>query len=368
MAIWAIGVTLGPILGPALGGWLTEHYNWRWIFYINVPIGIISFFGIVTFMAESRVRKSRFDFFGFTALSIAIGALQLMLDRGQTEDWFNSAQICVTAGIAGVALYLFVVHMLTTGERPFVSPALFKDRNFTLGSLFIFIVGTVLFSVLSLLPPMLQHLLKYPVILTGVLTAPRGIGMLVAMVIVGRIVGKVDVRIIIGAGFFFTAVSLWQMTGFYLQMDSSIVVWSGLVQGLGIGAVYVPLAAVTFATLSPQLRDEGTALFSLLRNFGSSVGISCVATLLTRNTQVMHARLAEHITPYGAMVNSAAPLGWSSPHELAMLNERVTTQAAMIAYNNDFKLMLIVTLCASPLVLMLRDRRIKNDVKTVAIE
>ena len=368
MALWVMGVTIGPILGPALGGWLTEHYNWRWVFYINVPFGILSFLGILSFMPETKLRKSRFDFFGFTALSLAIGALQLMLDRGQLKDWFSSTEIWIEATVSGVAFYLFVVHMLTTSKPAFVSPALFKDRNFVTGNVFIFIIGVVLFATLALLPPMLQDLLNYPVVLTGLVTAPRGIGTLAAMFIVGRLMGKIDTRAIIAAGFGLTALSLWQMTGFYIQMDSASVVWSGLAQGLGTGFVYVPLAAITFATLSPQFRNEGTALFSLVRNVGSSIGISVVETLLTRNTQTMHSRLAEQITPYNDVLHSQAPAALTTTHGLAMLNHSVTDQAAMIAYNNDFKLMMVLTLCVIPLVLLLRSGSRKKEDVPVVIE
>ena len=368
MALWVMGVTIGPILGPALGGWLTEHYNWRWVFYINVPFGILSFLGILSFMPETKLRKSRFDFFGFTALSLAIGALQLMLDRGQLKDWFSSTEIWIEAIVSGVAFYLFVVHMLTTSKPAFVSPALFKDRNFVTGNVFIFIIGVVLFATLALLPPMLQDLLNYPVVLTGLVTAPRGIGTLAAMFIVGRLMGKIDTRAIIAAGFGLTALSLWQMTGFYIQMDSASVVWSGLAQGLGTGFVYVPLAAITFATLSPQFRNEGTALFSLVRNVGSSIGISVVETLLTRNTQTMHSRLAEQITPYNDVLHSQAPAALTTTHGLAMLNHSVTDQAAMIAYNNDFKLMMVLTLCVIPLVLLLRSGSRKKEDVPVVIE
>ena len=368
MALWVMGVTIGPILGPALGGWLTESYNWRWVFYINVPFGILSFLGILTFMPETELRKSRFDFFGFTALSFAIGSFQLMLDRGQLKDWFSSTEIWIEAIVAGLGFYLFVVHMLTTSKPAFVSPALFKDRNFVTGNVFIFVVGVVLFATLALLPPLLQDLLNYPVVLTGLVTAPRGIGTLAAMFIVGRLMGIVDTRLIIAAGFGLTAFSLWQMTGFYLQMDTPLVVWSGLVQGLGTGFVYVPLAAITFATLSPQFRNEGTALFSLVRNVGSSVGISVVETLLTRNTQMMHSRLGEQITPYNDVLHSQSPTALPTTHGLAMLNHSVNDQAAMIAYNNDFKLMMVLTLCAIPLVLLLRRGDRKKTPEPVVIE
>ena len=368
MALWIMGVIIGPILGPALGGWLTENYNWRWVFYINVPFGILSFLGILSFMPETQIRKSRFDFFGFATLSLAIGAFQLMLDRGQLKDWFNSTEIWVEATLAGLALYLFVVHMLTTKETPFVSPVLFKDRNFLTGSAFIFIVGVVLFATLALLPPLLQNLLNYPVVLTGLITAPRGVGTLVAMFIVSRIMGKVGTRLIITAGFALTAFSLWQMTGFYLQMNSSLVVWSGLIQGLGTGFVYVPLAAVTFATLSPAYRNEGTAMFSLFRNVGSSVGISVVEALLTRNTQIMHARLAEQVTPYGAGLHALPRAALATTSGLARVNELVTGQAAMIAYNNDFKLMMILTLCAIPLIALLKTGQSTQRAEPMVIE
>jgi MFS transporter, DHA2 family, multidrug resistance protein len=350
MAIWVMAITIGPILGPALGGWLTENYSWRWVFYINVPFGILSVLGTILFLSESPVRKSRFDFFGFATLSLAIGALQLLLDLGQLKDWFSSPEIWFFAGVAAVSLYLFVVHMLTTSTAPFVSPALFKDRNFLAGNVFIFIVGVVMFATLALLPPLLQDLLSYPIVLTGLVTAPRGVGMLAAMLIVSRLIGRVDPRLIILAGLIVTALSLWGMTGFYLQMDTSMVIWTGLAQGLGSGMVYVPLAAVAFATLPPAHRNEGTAFFSLLRNIGSSIGISVVTTMLTRNTQMMHSRLAEHVTPY---LDPLRPAISVTARGMAMLNQTVTTQATMIAYNNDFKMMMILSLCAMPFVALL---------------
>jgi MFS transporter, DHA2 family, multidrug resistance protein len=355
MAVWVMGATLGPIVGPALGGWLTENYNWRWVFYINVPFGILAVLGIMSFLPEAAIRKSRFDFFGFIALSVAIASLQIMLDRGQLKDWFSSTETWIEATVAAVSLYLFIVHMLTTTAQRFVSPALFKDRNFLTGNVFIFIVGAVLYATLALLPPLLQDLLNYPVVTTGLVTAPRGLGTLAAMFIVGRLIGKVDIRLIIASGFALAAASSWQMTGFDVQMDSSMVVWSGVLQGLGTGFVYVPLAAAAFATLTPALRNEGTAIFSLTRNLGSSIGISIVNTLLTRNTQVVHAALGEHVSRYNPVLRAQMPGGGSpSLRTLAGLNATVTEQAAMIAYNNDFKLMMVLSLAAIPLVLLLR--------------
>ena len=366
MAVWVMGVTLGPIIGPALGGWLTENYNWRWVFYINVPFGILAFLGMLSFLPETAIRKSRFDFFGFSALSVAIAFFQIMLDRGQLKDWFSSTEIWIEAIVAAVAFYWFVIHMLTTTEQRFVSPALFKDRNFLTGNVIIFVVGAVLYATLALLPPLLQDLLNYPVVTTGLVTAPRGAGTLAAMFIVGRLMGKVDVRLIIATGFTLAAVSSWQMTGFDVQMDSTTVVWSGVLQGLGTGFVYVPLAAATFATLTPALRNEGTSIFSLTRNLGSSIGISVVNTLLTRNTQIMHATLGEHVSRYSPVLRAQMPAGAPSLRSMAGLNATVTEQASMIAYNNDFRLMMILSLTAIPLVFLLRKTR--GSVAPVNIE
>lgn len=357
MTVWVMGVTIGPILGPALGGWLTEQYSWRWVFYINVPIGILCFFGVLAFMKETTLRLSRFDFFGFASLSLAVGSLQLMLDRGQSNDWFSSVETWIEASICAVSVYLFVIHLLTTRKVPFISPGLFKDRNFLAGNFFIFLVGVVLFATLALLPPLLQTLLGYPVVLTGLVTAPRGVGTLIAMAIVGRIANRIDGRYIMAIGLSLTAVSLWWMTNFYLQMDSNEVVWSGLLQGIGTGCVFAPLSTIAFSTLQPHLRNEGTAFFSLMRNLGSSIGISAVTTLLVRNTQIMHSRLAEHVTPFSDGLVPSLHAGAQTATNLARLDAAVTQQAAMIAYNNDFKLMLILTVAAIPLVALLRAPR-----------
>jgi DHA2 family multidrug resistance protein len=355
-AIWAMGVLIGPIIGPALGGWLTENHSWRWVFYINIPFGIFSVLGILAYLRETVARRTRFDFFGFATLSLAIGALQIMLDRGQLLDWFSSTEIWTEAIVSAVAFYLFLVQTFTARD-PFVSPALFKDRNFAVGNVFIFMIGVVLFATLALLPPLLQDLLNYPVITTGLVTAPRGVGGFLTMALVGRLVGRMDARKLIALGLVATAISLWMMCGFSPQMDERPIIWSGFMQGVGTGFAYVPLAAVSFATLAPQLRSEGTAIFNLLRNVGSSIGIAVVQALVTRNTQIMHARLAEHLVPYGGQLGARAQLDLGTAHGIAALNASVTRQAALIAYNNDFKLLLVLTVAVIPLLLVLRSGR-----------
>jgi DHA2 family multidrug resistance protein len=356
MAIWVMSSTVAPILGPVLGGWITENYSWRWVFYINVPIGSLAFLGLLSTLPESVISKSRFDFFGFSALSLSIGALQLVLDRGEMKDWFSSTEICIEAVVAAVALYLFSVHMLTTTRERFVSPALFKDRNFLAGNALIFAVGVVLFATLALLPTFLQELLDYPAVTTGLVIAPRGIGSMISLYMVGRIAGRIDPRMIIAVGFGMAAFSSWQMTGFNLQMDSPTIAWSGLAQGVGTGLIYVPVSVAAFSTLPPALRNEGTALFSLTRNIGSGVGIAVAEALLTRNTQIVHAALAEHVTYFNPAFRKQFP-GSPTMDSLAGLNATVTRQAAMIAYNNNFKLLFLLCLVAIPLVLLLRKSR-----------
>jgi MFS transporter, DHA2 family, multidrug resistance protein len=354
MAIWGVGVVLGPMLGPMLGGWLTDDYSWRWVFYINVPFGILAVLGVMAYFPDTTHARKSFDFFGFALLSIAVGTLQLLLDRGPLKDWFNAGEIKLEAAIAALAFYLFVAHTLTA-KQPFIRLALYRDRNFLTGNILIFVVGIVLFATLALLPPLLQGLMGYSVFQAGLTMVPRGAGTLIAMLLVGRMVGRIDVRLIIGVGLVLTAFSLWQMTHLSMQFDMAAIVWPGAIQGLGIGIVYVPMAALTFATLGPALRNEGTALFNLIRNVGSSIGISTVQGLLVRNTQVVHASLAQHITPL--TLAHHAPGVYAGSQAVAALNRSVTAQASMIAYLDDFQLMLILTLLALPLLLLVRNSR-----------
>ena len=358
MAMWGVGVMVGPILGPTLGGYLTEAYNWRWVFYINLPFGLLALLGILSFVPETERDRGRpLDWFGFTLLSLAIGALQLMLDRGQSQDWFTSGEIITESVLSALFLYLFVVHMLTH-RRPFLEPGLFKDRNFAIGLVFIFVVGIILLATLALLPPFLQNLMGYPVVTTGFVLAPRGVGTMIAMLLVGRLSDKVDPRLMILAGLGLTAVSLWEMSQFTLQVDTWSIVRTGVTQGLGLGFIFVPLSTITFATLRPQWRNEGTAMFSLMRNIGSSIGISVMVTLLARNTQANHALLSDQLTPFNNALQAAGH-AWA-PDTLAgvlALNSEVTRQAAAIAYLSDFRMMMWVTLLAIPLLTLLRKPR-----------
>ena len=357
MALWGVGVMVGPILGPSLGGWLTEYYNWRWVFYINLPFGLLAWFGLTAFVRETPIDRSRrFDLLGFALLGLGIGALQMLLDRGESLDWFASPEIVVEALLGGLALYLFVAHIFTH-EQPFIEPGLFRDRNFSVGLVFIFMIGVILLATMALLPPFMQNLMGYPVIDVGMLLAPRGVGTMLAMMTVGRLAGRVDVRYLIFAGLLLTSLSLWEMTGFTLEVGARDIVRTGFVQGLGLGFIFVPLSTLTFATLAPRYRTEGTALFSLMRNIGSSIGISVVIGYLAQRTQINHAAFADFINPFSLALRQAGELGVydaGTAAGLARLDREVTRQAATLAYLQDFRLMMFVTLAALPLLLLLR--------------
>jgi DHA2 family multidrug resistance protein len=356
MAMWGVGVMVGPILGPTLGGWLTEFYNWRWVFYINVPIGILTFAGLSAYLAPGKTSKTSLDWFGFAMLSIAIGAFQTMLDRGEQLDWFSSREIVIEAVVAGLAFYLFLVQTFTV-DKPFIDPSIFRDRNFVLGLCFIFVVGIILLASLALITPYLQNLMNYPVLTAGLVLAPRGIGTMVAMMIVGRIINRVDPRHLLGSGLLLTAAVLWEMTYFTPDVSQWTLIRTGVLQGMGLGLMFVPLSTITFATLPNALRTQGTALYSLMRNIGSSIGISLVVFLLTRNTQLVHAELAGHVTPFNdplAVPATAQIWNMATTVGRAALNAEVTRQATIVAYADDFKLMMIVALAALPLVFLLK--------------
>ena len=357
MALWGLGVMVGPILGPTLGGWLTEYYSWRWVFYINLPFGLLAWAGIASFVQETAIdNKRHFDLFGFGMLALGIGALQMMLDRGGSLDWFASKEVIAEAILAVLGFYVFIVHIYTH-QRPFIEPALFRDRNFTLGLIFIFIVGIILLATMALLPPFLQNLLGYPVIDVGLVLAPRGVGTMIAMVTVGKLANRLDVRIRICIGLCLTSLSLWEMTQFNTDIVAADIIRTGVIQGLGLGFLFVPLSTISFATLAPHFRNEGTALFSLMRNIGSSIGISVVFTYLAQRTQINHAAYATYITDFNLPLRHLVESGSMSlqtPLGLAMIDAQVNQQAVVLAFLQDFRLMMWISLSALPLILLLR--------------
>jgi DHA2 family multidrug resistance protein len=357
MALWGIAVMVGPVLGPVLGGWLTENYTWRWVFYINLPIGVLAFLGIITFLPETaRNVGAKLDWLGFGTLSLAIGALQVLLDRGEQLDWFGSGEIWIEAVVAASAFYLFLAHTFTA-DQSFVRPVLFRDRNFVAGLVFIFIVGVTYLASLALLTPYLQSLMNYPIVTAGLVLGPRGIGTMGAMMIVGRLVGRVDTRLLLALGLGLTGWSLYQMTGWTPDVSQMTLMVNGVVQGAGLGFLFVPLSAVTLGTLSPEQRTEGAGLYNLSRNIGSSIGISVVTSLLTQNTQANHADIAQHVTAVNRLFeNPAIAQFWNPTTDSgrAALDAMIMTQAQIIAYIDDFKLLMIATLAVIPLLIVFK--------------
>ncbi|MGE5721592.1 MAG: DHA2 family efflux MFS transporter permease subunit, partial [Sphingomonadales bacterium] len=363
MSIFGAGVVIGPILGPVLGGWLTESFNWRWVFLVNVPVGIVCTLMLIRSLPGTRTVSRRFDLFGFALLAVGLGALQMMLDRGQQQDWFQSWEIWIETGLALSAGWMFVVHMIA-GETPIFEPRLFSDRNFVTSLLVMAAAGLLMMAGLALLPPMLQQLMGYSVLQSGFLTAPRGMGTFLSMTVAGRLMGKVDTRLLIMTGMVLMAVSLWQMSGFSLGMNAQPIAFSGFVQGLGMGLIFIPLNVTAFATIAPYLRTSAASLMTLMRSIGGSVGISMVTSLLARNLQTSHADLASRITP--ASTPPIDPgllgmLGGAGTTVTMLLDAEINRQAAMIAYIDDFYLMMLVTFAALPLVLFMQKPRARRS-------
>jgi DHA2 family multidrug resistance protein len=356
MAIWGMGVMLGPIMGPTLGGWLTDSYSWRWVFFVNLPFGVLTTVGIWIFMRETPVRRDiPFAWFGFLMLSLGIGALQMMLDRGQELGWFDSNEIIIEAALTIIGFYFFLADA-TTSARPFISLRIFGDWNFSIALIFMFLIGIILLASMALVTPFIQNLLGYPVLASGYLLGTRGIGTFFAMMVVGRLSGKVDPRIMIFIGLTLATVSMYVMVGWTLDVSARAIAIDSVAQGLGLGFVFVPLNTIAFATLPGELRTEGAALWTLIRNIGSSVGISVVIAELTNMISTFHADLVEHVTPFndGLRLPDAAMLAERSLANLATLDGLVTQQAAMLAYSNDFLLMTFVSLAAFPLLALIR--------------
>jgi DHA2 family multidrug resistance protein len=358
MAIFTTGAMMGPIVGPTLGGWLTDEFGWRWCFYINLPLGVLCALGIYVIIRPNSGRGyGELDLFGFVSLGVAVGALQLMLDRGHHNDWFQSTETWIEATVSVLGFYLLLVHTMTAADRSFLNRELMKSPNFVVGSLLMFGVGILLSGTVALLPSMMQLLMNYPVFDAGWMMAPTGFSTMLAMLVAGRLVSRVDNRILILVGFLLTAASLWQMTGWSLQMGSWPILFACFAQGFGLGCTFVPLNLLALSGLSPQLLPQATALRALMRLLGGSIGIAILEARLTSNTQVVHSRLVEWLRPDNPLAQVPylrAPFDLTTAHGIAALNQEVTRQAAMIAYIDDFLLMLFVVLGILPLLLFVR--------------
>ncbi len=356
MAIWGIGVMLGPIMGPTLGAWLTDNYSWHWVFLINLPIGVITVVGMLLVMEETpRHEHLRFDWFGFIALAVGIGALQLFLDRGEQVGWYGSTEIWVETIVSIAGFYYFFAHSLTTPE-PFVRFEMFKDRNFVSGVVFMVVIGVVLFGTMALITPFMQQLLGYPIQTAGFLLGSRGVGTLLTMMVVPRLMKLIETRYLMLIGLLLTGGTLHYFTSFSLDTTQETIVITSVVQGIGLGLLFVPITTAAFLTLPGHLRNGGTAILTLVRNIGSSVGISMVIAHLTSESNYMHQRLVEDVTPFNdalQMPDVHAILNMTTEQGRALMNAIVTQQATLIGYLNDYKFLMMVTFAVIPLIFII---------------
>lgn len=355
MAVFGLAAIMGPLAGPVLGGWLTENFSWHWVFLINLPIGVFAFLGLSAVMPDAHdEEKRRFDLLGFGLLAVAIGAFQLMMDRGQLQDWFQSTEIWIEATVSALALFLFIVHVLTT-EHPFIRLAIFADRNYVISTLIGFFLGIMIYGVLSLLPPMLSALYGYPIITIGLVSAPRGLGTFFATLMMARIINRIDARLFVFAGLVISALSALLLSRMSLAADETLVVASGFVNGMGSSMIFVPLAAIAFATLPRHLRNEGAAFGTLTRYLGSAVGISVLQTLTYRNEAIVQSRLTEGIRPDNPVLGLDLPgVDFGLPNSLSALSAEIVRQAMMVSYVDAFWMLFLVGAIASPLAFLMQ--------------
>ena len=359
MSVWGMGIMIGPILGPVLGGWIVEDSNWRWIFYINMPVGLVTYALLFALLPRDKPMTRKFDLFGFAMLAIGLAALQLMLDRGNHLGWLESTEVLLELSAAVVFLWMFAVHM-ATAKNPLFERAMLVDRNLVTAIGFMALVGIIMFSCLALLPPMLQNLYGYPVIDTGAILSSRGVGVLLTMGLSGRLLAKFDARLIVGCGLLIAACSLYMMSRWSLDTHWLPISFSGFVQGLGMGLVFIPLNTIAFTTLAVRYRTSAASLLNLSRSIGASIGISIAMTLLANNTQISHSDLASNITDSSisffdpGSMDRYGPIGEAA---LRLLDLEINRQAAMIAYINDYWIMMWLTLLAVPLLITLKPVR-----------
>lgn len=357
MALWGLGVMVGPVLGPTLGGWLTEVASWRWTFYINVPVGVLSFLLSSQFVPDTARRKRSLDWTGFWMLSLAIAALQYLLDRGNERDWFSARDIQVAAVLVAVCLPLFVLYSLWRGRSAVLDVRIFKDRNFATACLVVSALGLGMYGALVIQPILLESLLGYPILTTGLVMAPRGIATAFMMLFVGRLIGRIDVRVLVGAGMLLSAAGSYAMTNYSLDIDPFWIIWPAAIQGLGLGLIFVPLSTVAYATLERARMAEGAGIYSLVRTIGSAIGISISTTVLTRRTQVLWNQFGGHVTLFNPALSSYTHhlgLAPRSPLAAAIIAQQLGTQAELVAMLNVFQLIAWSFVVMLPLLLLLK--------------
>lgn len=370
MAWWGVGVMFGPVFGPTIGGYVVEYFNWRWAFYIDIPIGLVAL-TTVTFMVPNTGQKSSrpFNYFGFLMLAISIAALQFILDRGDRMQWFQSWLIVVLALVGCAAFWMFLVNSLTS-PAPFIDPAIFRDRNYLGGTVLRALFGVLLFGTLVLVPPFVQEMGGYSVLDSGFIMAPRGAGTMLASFLVGYIVKWVDPRKIIGTAMLVIAATMWQLSTFTEDIDLTVITANNFLQGLAFGAFVVPLNSVAFTTLTPELRDAGTSFYALLNNIGRGFGVAIFSTFLAVASQSNHAHLSEVLRPGNAVLRHLhMPDAWNmdTVAGLATLERLVARQGKLMAYIADFQLLAIVIAACVPVLLFMNDpHKAKRPTATAA--
>lgn len=357
MSIWGMVVMIGPISGPFLGGFLTETLNWRWVFYVNLPIGIPALLLLWWLLPSRPIIKRQLDIFGAIMLGAGLCALQLMLDRGQNQDWFESTEIVVELLFALSAFWIFSVHTSTVAH-PLFEREMVVNRAFLVGLGFMTVLGIANVGLSAVLPTMYQNVYGYDVLDTGLLMAPRGCGVLLTMLLTNRLLGRADSRLMIMIGYLLAALSLWTMTKWSLDMDYHMIAFSGFIQGLGLGLVFVPVNMIAFSSLAAKYRTDGTTLMTLFRNLGSSFGISAIVTTLARNIQTSHADIGSNVTSFNIPAidpaSAAEILGEPGASLLYMLDGEVNRQAAMIAYIDNFYMLFWIVLLIAPIAWLVK--------------
>jgi DHA2 family multidrug resistance protein len=358
MAVFAMATVAAPIVGPALGGYITETLSWRWCFYINLPVGLVALLLVWISLPSDTTRPRRFDFLGYASLAIAIGALQLFLDRGPSQDWFDSPEILIEALVATSALWIYVTHTLSA-RTPLFDRALFRDRNFVAGAGVLFLVMLILFSSVSLMPLMTQNLMGYPAMAAGLINVPRALVIIAVLQMVGRLDTVVDRRLMAAVGLTILSYAFWRMAYFDLSMGTGTIIAATMIQGLGQGMVTVPVTTLTLATIRPGQRADASTLINLFRNLGGSVGVAWMQATMVVNGQAMHASLAAHVTPDSPAVRAGLTGAFSpdSPAGALALNAEITRQADMIAFVDNYWLMIGMVIVCCPLLLLLRQPR-----------
>jgi MFS transporter, DHA2 family, multidrug resistance protein len=359
VSIWGLGVIFAPVVSPVIGGWLTEEYGWEWIFYVSVPFAIFSILAGASVIRETPLNlERRFDWTGFVAIGLALGALQLMLDRGTSEGWFDSREIVIEAIIVAAGFYFFIVHSLTT-DHPFITPAIFADRNLVLGLFFMLILGVFVLSMNVVVPLFLQNLRGYPVLTAGLIMAPRGIGSMMSLALAGWLMKRFDARLVIAFGFANVAFSAYLFSKFTLDVGVAEFIFAIFFNGAGVGLIFVPLTAIAFITLPPHLRTEGSTLTSLFRVYGAGIGISVMVSVLSRTSVIAHAELTEAVNPYNPLMRAPfLPEHWNIFTDTGRmaLEQEISRQASSIGFLNDFNLLLWGALLSMPLLFLLRTK------------